>query len=117
MRRPFILILFLVFGTLTTEHAFAQCASKVEANAKIVGSDLGEIKVDISSSERFICKLNSISGRGSELVQSQNGSGNSTITFSDLDITKIYQVEVEFITEEKELCRRLQQNDLVFESK
>jgi hypothetical protein len=115
MIRRFYFVLFLFSGILSTELVFAQCNSSVKASAEIASNELGEIKVDISTSERFVCTLNTVSGKGIEKVNSQNGSGSKAITFSDLDVSKIYQIEVEFTTEENKLCSKLQRNDLVFE--
>jgi hypothetical protein len=111
----YFFILFLFSSILSTEFVFAQCNSSVKARAEIAGNELGEIKVEISTSERFVCTLNTISGKGTEKVSSQRGIGSKTITFSDLDVSKLYQIDVEFTTEENRLCRKLQRNDLVFE--
>lgn len=97
--------------------AHAQCNSKVTAKSKILTETSGEITVEISSSEAFICRLNTVSGSGIQTVDEQNGNGSKTLRFTNLDITKIYQVDVEFTTEEMQLCKRLQKNNLIFESK
>ena len=82
-RLYFLIILFV--SLLSTHFISAQCNSKVKANAKLISNELGEIKVDISTTERFECKLNTVSGKGQELVSLQTGNGSVTITFSDLD--------------------------------
>ena len=117
MRKLFYLCIFLFVGLLIAQSSMAQCNSKVEASAKVINNDSGEITVNISTNQAYICKLNSISGRGIKAVKSERGNGNRTITFSNIDISKIYQVEVEFTSEKNKLCKRLQKNDLIFESR
>jgi hypothetical protein len=116
MIRHLYLIVFLFVGVLSSHISKAQCESKVVASTSVSSNSTGEIEVKVTTSERFVCRINTISGDGIQLVDSRNGSGNSTLTFSNLDVAKIYQVEVEFTTENNRLCKRLQQNDLVFES-
>ncbi|NJN25052.1 MAG: hypothetical protein HC819_03220 [Cyclobacteriaceae bacterium] len=101
---------------LTSSETIAQCNSKIEAKAKSISEEEGEIIVEITSSQGFICRLNTVSGKGIVQVDSQNGNGNKTIKFSSLDKYKMYQVEVEFLSEENKLCQKLQKNDLIFES-
>lgn len=110
----YLLLLFILTLSSAT-ITFGQCNSKVTAKVKTVNETRGEIVVEISTSENYICKLNAISGKGVEVIETQNGRGNKTIKFYNLDIAKIYQVDVEFTTEEKQLCKRLQKNNLIFE--
>ncbi len=95
--------------------AQAQCESSVSAKAVIVSETSGEVLVEITTNESFVCKLNILSGKGTEEVEQQSKSGNASLKFTNVDISKIYQVDVEFTTEENKLCKRLQRNDLIFE--
>jgi hypothetical protein len=117
MRKLFYLFVFLFIGLLFAQSSMAQCNSKVEASTKVINVDSGEITVNISTNQAYVCKLNSISGKGIEPINSKRGNGNSTIIFSNIDTSKIYQIEVEFASEENKLCKRLQKNDLIFESR
>lgn len=116
MNRRVVLVLFVLISAVSN-LAFAQCDSKVTAKTKTLSETRGEITVEITSSGNFVCRLNAISGSGIEAIESENGNGSKSIKFSNVDITKIYQVDVEFTTEEKQLCKRLQKNDLIFEPK
>lgn len=113
----------IFFGVLcltilaNVNFAQAQCNSKVNAQTRILAETKGEITVEISSSETFVCKINTVQGSGIETVDRQNGNGSKTLKFTNLDISKIYQVDVEFTTEEKQICKRLQKNNLSFEPK
>lgn len=117
MNKRVALLVFFVLITTVSNLVFAQCNSKVTATAKTLSETKGEITVEVTTNESFVCRLNAISGSGVEAIQSQNGNGTKSIKFSNVDITKIYQVDVEFTTEEKQLCKRLQKNDLIFEPK
>lgn len=105
---------FLIFGS-NMNLAHAQCNSKISVEAKSINDTKGEITVKITTSESFVCRLNSLSGKGTETLDSKSDRGNKTIKFSDLDKNKIYQVEVEFLTETHVLCKKLQKNNLIFE--
>lgn len=115
MNRQIFLISIFIFISAISNYAFSQCNSKVKAETKTLTETKGEIVVEVTTSENFVCKINAISGKGVEAIDSRTGSGTKTIKFSDLDITKLYQVDIEFTTEQKQLCKRLQKNDLIFE--
>lgn len=105
--------LFIIGSNTNLVHG--QCNSKITAKAKSINDTKGEIEVEITTAESFVCRLNSLSGKGPETLDSKSDRGNKTIKFSDLDKNKIYQIEVEFETETHMLCKKLQKNNLIFE--
>jgi len=114
----FVILFFglLILTSLSIINlTYAQCNSKITAKTNSVDQERGEIIVEITTAERYICRLNSVSGKGIESIDSKNDNGSKTIKFSNLDKYKIYQVEVEFLSEEDKLCKKLQRNDLTFE--
>ena len=117
MNRQIFLISIFIFISAISNYAFSQCNSKIKAETKTLTETKGEIVVEVTTSENFVCKINAISGRGAEVINTQNGRGNKNLKFSNLDITKNYQIDVEFTTEQKQLCKRLQKNNLIFEPK
>lgn len=93
----------------------AQCDSKITAKAKSTNDVKGDIIVEITTTGSFICRLNNLSGKGTETLETKNDAGNKTIKFSNLDKNKIYQIEVEFNSATHVLCKKLQKNNLIFE--
>jgi hypothetical protein len=115
MRKLYLLIFCLALYSPT----FSQCKNSisVERSLKEVNSrKSGVLDVKVVSGGEFLCTINIEKGSGPELIQKQEGNGNSVIRFKGLDTTQMYLVQVEFLLEDKAICKKLQKSQITFDA-
>ncbi len=103
------LCFFVVFLFLSSA-SYAQCKNSI--SLKKVSNETksgkgGVIDVLVNGSGAYVCVLNIEKGSGPEKISEKRGTGNSVIHFEKLEINEIYQVQVEFLNEDKTHCKKL----------
>lgn len=99
-----ILILMMLGGTLSAD---AQCENKISVSSNVnESSSTGLIEVDVKSNYKFTCVLNYETATGSARMEEKKGNGNKTIQFSNLELGKLYSVEVKFSGSKEFLCSK-----------
>lgn len=109
----------LIFCLALYSPAFSQCKNSiaVEKSLKEVNSKKsGSLDVKVVSGGKYLCTVNIEKGSGPEVIQRQEGNGNSVIHFKGLDITQMYLVQVEFLSEDKAFCKKLQKSQITFDA-
>ena len=99
-------------------HAFSQCKSSVsikkisnETNVK----NSGVLDVEVVSFGEYVCVLSIEKGSGPEQIQKRMGKGNSLVHFEGLEIDQSYLVQVEFLSEDNPICRKLQKSPIIID--
>lgn len=112
-------MLLLVVCLLSYGVGYSQCSNSIKLKKVAVNAQngKGEIEVSAHSSDQYTSTLFKESGSGPIKVEEKSGSGNSTISFDNLDTNVSYLVLFEFSSEENKLCRKLQQSGITFEGK
>lgn len=109
---------FLIFFLGLNSAAFSQCKHSISLN-KVVNEtgnrDGGLIEVSVKSSDNYIAVLHIEKGSGPEKIAEKRGSGNAVVRFTGLDVQAIYQVQLEFLSDDTH-CRKLQKSQITFES-
>ena len=113
-----IFILFLLF-LAASPVAWSQCSNSIKLKNAVYSSaeKNGKIELAVSAKGSFTCTLNIEKGSGPIKTASQAGTGSTIISFEKLDPNQIYQVVVEFASEENKFCKRLQKSQITLESK
>jgi len=98
---------------------YSQCSNSIKLKRVAVDAHggKGQIEVSAHSSDQYSCTLFKETGSGAVKVEEKSGSGNSTISFDNLDTNVSYLVLFEFLSEENKLCRKLQKSGITFEGK
>ena len=110
---------FLAIFLLLSGASYAQCKNSI--SLKKVSNETksgkgGVIDVSVSGSGAYVCVLNIEKGSGSEKVGEKRGTGSSVIHFEKLDVNEIYQVQVEFLAEDKVTCKKLVKSLIIIEN-
>jgi hypothetical protein len=110
---PLLLLLLLLAPTAV----FSQCENSIKINKVSVDkeSNKGSIEVEVSTTKEFVCTLNIQKGSGPSLVERQNGNKSAIVRFQNLDANKVYMVEVEFVSEPTQHCKKLQKSLITFQ--
>jgi hypothetical protein len=108
---------FLIFCLFFSGVGFAQCKNSVSIKkvARDTDASKGSIDVSVIAEGGFICALIIERGSGPQKVAEKRGQGNSNVHFEKLDTDEIYQVQVEFLTEDKSFCKKLTKSLITFE--
>lgn len=108
---------FLIFCLCIASVAYPQCKNSIsllKTEVKASGSQqTGTIQISVTSSDDYICTLSIEKGAGPEQIAKKKGQGTAVVKFDGLDISQIYKVEVEFLSD-KSYCRKLQKSQITF---
>lgn len=122
LRRPAKFLFVALVAWLLTSVAttgFAQCENSISIKKKdfvSASSRTGVLEIEVSTISQFICTLSIEEGSGPKKIQEQKGQGSTVISFNSLDENHVYKVQVEFLGEAKELCRKLEKSGLILEA-
>ena len=111
-----ILLLLLSF-LLETQEASAQCTNDVTLGKKELDSKgEGHLKVRVNANGAFEGRLIELEGGSERIAEKFSGNGNDTINFKHLssDPEHSYKVEVDFLSEDKFLCKKRVLIDIQF---
>lgn len=109
---------FLIFCLNITGAAFSQCNHSISLQKTVIESGLeksGVLEVSVTTSDNYVCVLSVEKGSGPQKVDEKKGQGNSVIRFKGIDINNIYQVQIEFLSDNTP-CRKLQKSQIIFEA-
>ena len=110
---------FLICCFFLSTASYAQCKNSIslkKVSNETKASNGGIIDISVNASGGYICILNTEEGSGPEKVAEKRGNGNSVIHFEKLNINEIYKVQVEFLTEDKAICKKLVKSLITFEN-
>lgn len=111
-------LLILLYLPQVNGKLVAQCKNSIALKKNVNKAKLdkeGTIEVSVASLDEYVCILNIEKGSGPLKIEEKRRKGNSIIRFEGLSLNAIYQIEVEFLSERKSMCRRLQKSQIIFE--
>lgn len=109
---------FLLFCLSIASVAFPQCKNSISllktTTTENGSGKTGVVEVSVTSSDEYICTLSIEKGSGPQKVAEKKGKGTAVIEFEGLDVNHIYQVQLEFLSDNSP-CRKLQKSPIIFQ--